>query len=158
MPPVSNSPNRVLQFVVADSRPADYAAVRAALASPVVAWRFVTTAHEALHVARRQHVDLWLINTKLPDLSALELCGMLRNSHLPQAVCVVADACDADAERGARIRGASLFLCKPLDAGWLEGLIDRLLRRPNGMTPACVSVVRGEGCAQRRPHFHHHST
>jgi len=138
--PPSDTPSDMLHFVVADSRPADYAAVRAALAAPIVAWRFVTTAREALRLARGRRVDLWMINTKLPDLSGLELCGIVKSSHLPQVVCVVADACDVEAEREARIRGASLFVCKPLDARLLEGLVDHLCRRLNGATPMSAGI------------------
>ena len=124
---------RTTTVAVVDSRPADYAAVSAAVQRRSVTWHFLATGREALHLARSAYVDLWVVNAVLADMSGIDLCSMLRNRSPPAAVYVVTDAYCADDEQAARLCGASLFGCKPVRAEWFSRL--RNTCDPN--IPAC---------------------
>jgi DNA-binding response OmpR family regulator len=107
---------------IVDSCPADYAATTEAVHRPSVTWHFLATGQEALRLARSEYVDLWVVNAVLVDMSGIDLCSMLRNRSTPATVYVVTDAYRAADEQAARICGASLFGCKPMQAEWFSTL------------------------------------
>ena len=106
--------------VVVDPHSADYAAIPQAVRQPRMNWRFLTTGHEALHVARNEYIDLWVVNAVLHDMSGIDLCCMLRSQSPPPTVYIVVDAYRAEDERAARACGAALFGCKPVQAEWFD--------------------------------------
>jgi DNA-binding response OmpR family regulator len=75
---------------------------------------------EALRLAHTRSVDLWVVNTELPDLSGFELCEMLKSQHRQRTVCLMADAYSPQAERAAFAARATMFGCKPQLAAWIE--------------------------------------
>jgi DNA-binding response OmpR family regulator len=107
-----------MTVAVVDPRPGDYAALLRAVNRPGMKWRFLTTGRQALRLARTARVDLWVVNTRLPDFSGTDLCQMLRVRSPPPVLYVVADEYRADDERAARLCGALLFDCKPPEARW----------------------------------------
>jgi DNA-binding response OmpR family regulator len=108
-------------IVVVDRRCWDYAPLFAQPRRDVW-WQFLSSARQALAAARNGPVDLWVINTSLPDRSGLDLCRMLREGRAAE-VFLVADRYDAKDELAARASGAAVFACKPVRADWLDGLI-----------------------------------
>jgi DNA-binding response OmpR family regulator len=113
---------KTLTITVVDQRFDDYAGLQNDMREASIRWKFVSTGHDALHLARIQPVDLWLINILLPDMSGLDLCSMLKN-QLDSVVYMVTDHYDEKFEREARIRGAAMFETKPAQAKWIEHLL-----------------------------------
>ena len=111
-----------LTITVVDQRSDDYAALQNDMREAAIRWNFVSTGHDALHLVRIRPVDLWLINIQLPDMSGLDLCSMLKN-QLKSVIYMVTDRYDEKIEREARIRGAAMFECKPVQAKWIEHLM-----------------------------------
>ncbi len=129
-PPMAAMPTDVrsaLSIVVVDPCPADYLAALPE-PQPGVWWQFITCARHALRTARVRAVDLWVVNTRLPDMSGLDLCRMLRDQERA-AVYLVADRYSPDEERAARLCGAALFVCKPPIAQWLAAPANRRTAR-----------------------------
>jgi DNA-binding NarL/FixJ family response regulator len=82
--------------------------------------QFVASAEQALRLAHKTAVDLWVVNSKLPGLSGCELCRILKSQSARAAVYVVADEYSPEVEQEARASRASLFGCKPEHAHWLR--------------------------------------
>jgi DNA-binding response OmpR family regulator len=110
-----------LTVVVVDPRPDDYAALPQTVHRENLLWKFLVTGCEALRVARGERVDLWVINVALPDMSGIDLCGMLRSRSPSPRIFSVTDVYRAEDEKAAWIGGAALFCCKPVRAEWFEG-------------------------------------
>jgi len=113
---------KALTLTVVDQCFDDYADLQNDMREASIRWIFVSTGHDALHLARIQPVDLWLINIQLPDMSGLDLYAMLRNQS-DSVVYLVTDHYNEEIEREARIHGATLFVCKPAQAEWIDHLI-----------------------------------
>ena len=98
--------------VVADARPRDYREPN----SPDGQWNwrvhFLSGGAAAVQYARRRRADLWLINSRLPDISGFELLSVLRNLPVDAPICMVADQYDSGEEKRACAGGANLYLCK----------------------------------------------
>jgi response regulator RpfG family c-di-GMP phosphodiesterase len=113
---------KTLTITVVDQRFEDYADLQNDMREAAIRWKFVSTGHDALHLARIQPVDLWLINIQLPDMSGLDLCSMLKN-QLDCVIYLVTDCYNEKFEREARIRGAAMFETKPVQAKWINHLL-----------------------------------
>jgi CheY-like chemotaxis protein len=111
----TNRPGTTTTVAIVDPRPADYLLPQGEEPRDV-GWRLLTTACKALQLARKESVDLWVLNTVLPDMSGFDLCAMLRNCWPRSVIYVVTDDYSAAEERTARISGATLFACKTLFA------------------------------------------
>jgi DNA-binding response OmpR family regulator len=89
----------------------DYVACLLSLAD----YEVVTTesALSALQLARQEHFDLYLLDTRLPDVSGFELCERIRefDSRTP-VLFYSAAAFEKDKER-ALLSGAQAYLTKP---------------------------------------------
>jgi DNA-binding response OmpR family regulator len=101
--------------VVADPRPRDYRHL-ARLAGEC-GWHvhLLTTAGAALAFARHLAADLWMINTRLPDLDGFELAELLRDLSVDSPLFLVGNRYDPDEERLACVHGAGLYVCKDAD-------------------------------------------
>ncbi len=83
--------------------------------------RYLTNGQSALRASQRD-AALWLINTRLPDMTGFDLFEMLSSSLLKTPVFFVAnDYSDAEERESFRL-GAAKFCCKPVTASWLAGL------------------------------------
>ena len=111
---------RATCVAVVDPRPADYAALLDSAAGEGLRVELLARGHEALRLARTGAVDLWVINTALPDMSGLDLCAMLKAQLSQPVIYVVTDDYCAEEERAARARRASFFGCKPVQAWWFN--------------------------------------
>ena len=109
-----------MTVAIVDSRSADYATLPTALDRPEMNWHFATSGRKALRLAQCEKVDVWVINTVLPDMSGMDLCQMLKGRSSPPLVYIVTDAYRVEDERAARCCGVSLFACKPVEASWFK--------------------------------------
>ena len=112
---------------VVDPRVGDYQGWNAMGEARGLQLKFLTTAAEALRLARGQIVDLWVINSSLPGLSGHELCGMLKDRQPRAAVYLVANQYTPEAERQALRHRATLFGCKGGHIHWLDDWLQTTL-------------------------------
>lgn len=118
--PLETRPARRATVAVVDPRPGDYGALFDAPLGAAMRGEFLGCGRDALRLSQAEEVDLWVIHQVLPDMTGLELCGMLRARLRRPVIYIVGDGYSADAERAARAGGASLFGCKPVEAWWFE--------------------------------------
>jgi DNA-binding response OmpR family regulator len=85
------------------------------------------TAADGFRLAQSERLDLYLLDSRFPDGSGLELCEQIceLNGHAP-VVFISGDAYEADKLRGLKA-GAHAYLTKPLDFEALEETITRLI-------------------------------
>jgi len=74
-----------------------------------------STAAEGLNLAHNEHFDIYLLDTRLPELSGFEICEQICEvpEHAP-VVFISAAAYATDKQRGLKA-GAVAYLSKPLD-------------------------------------------
>lgn len=87
----------------------------------------VETMREALRLAEREKYNLYLLDTRLPDGSGVDLCESIRifDSQTP-IVFYSANAYEDDIKK-ALASGAQEYLVKPCDTEELEETIEKLL-------------------------------
>jgi DNA-binding response OmpR family regulator len=99
----------------------------------------VLTAHtvaEGLSWARRRHFDLYLIDSRLPDGTGLQLSRQIRAFEPATPIVFLSgDAYPADRQQGIRA-GAQAYLTKPVDPKLLEHTVLQLLREQHGNSEA----------------------
>jgi DNA-binding response OmpR family regulator len=87
----------------------------------------VNTAAEAIRLARTEHFDLYLLDTRFPEGSGFELCRKLRETVLQTPIIFYSgEAYTADKARGI-FAGADAYLVKP-DSDTIAATIFRLLK------------------------------
>jgi len=85
------------------------------------------TVAEGLKMARAEHFDLYLLDSRYPDGSGVDLCRQLRlfDSQTP---IVFHSGLEGESDiRDALSAGAQAYLVKPIGIDELEGSIERLL-------------------------------
>ncbi|MBI3607578.1 MAG: response regulator transcription factor [Nitrospirae bacterium] len=111
------------------------------------------TGRDGLQIARRQHVDLIVLDLLLPDLSGFDVCRLLRQEQGTFAVPILiltALAGEEDRVRGLEY-GADDYLSKPFSMRELVTRIRSLLRR-SGMEPRSQNVTVGGLSIDRQRH------
>lgn len=105
----------------------------------------VASGDEALAAARRDPVDLVVLDVMLPGLSGLEVCRALRTDRATAAVPII--MVTARAEEADRIRGLELgaddYLAKPFSPNELVARIRALMRRSKRAKPADAIIRLG---------------
>ena len=109
-------------IMVVDPAHSDYESLIAAGETSGIRFRFLSTVEEALRLHPPPGVLAWIINIELPPLSGLELYGLLRSRLGGVPVVMVDDQYDAARELSVLTRGGPHYLCKPLEASWIEQL------------------------------------
>ena len=101
----------------------------------------VAAGDEAVAYARRQSIDLVVLDLMLPGLSGLEVCRLLRGDKTTEAlpiIMVTARAEETDRIVGLDI-GADDYLAKPFSPNELVARVRALLRRSKrGETPPAM--------------------
>jgi DNA-binding response OmpR family regulator len=105
--------------VVVDRNPADYDALLGAADEPRMNLHFLVKGNDALRLARKWAVDLWVINATLADMSGFDLAQMLRRSHLGARVFIVDDEYRVENELQTLSLGLSMYVCKPVEPAWI---------------------------------------
>lgn len=80
---------------------------------------FRSTGNDALRMARQWSVGLWIINTRLTDMSGFDLAEMLRRGRPGVRVFMVSDAYSVEEELQTLTLGLVKYLCKPVDPSWI---------------------------------------
>jgi DNA-binding response OmpR family regulator len=109
-------------IMVVDPAQSDYEPLVAAGETSGIRFRFLSTVEEALRLHPPPRVLAWIINMALPPLSGLELYGLLRSRLGGVPVLIVDDQYDAARELSVLTRGGPHYLCKPLEASWIDHL------------------------------------
>ena len=104
---------------VVDSNPADYQHLVQDAQDNDRTFAFFGDARSALRVNPSTSRATWIINVDLPDMSGVDLYKMLRSRFPQSPVFLVGDEYHAEEERSARMSGATLYFCKPVQQEWL---------------------------------------
>jgi DNA-binding response OmpR family regulator len=103
------------------------------------------TGDEALAYARRQPVDLVILDVMLPGLSGLEVCRALRGDKATEAIPIImvtARAEETDRIVGLEI-GADDYLAKPFSPNELVARVRALMRRSKRTDPRMTTLHLG---------------
>ena len=105
----------------------------------------VSSGNEALALARRQPVDLVVLDVMLPELSGLEVCRALRADKTTATIPIImvtARAEETDRILGLEI-GADDYLSKPFSPNELVARIRALVRRTQRTDPGTTALQFG---------------
>lgn len=108
--------------VVVDQHPRDYVNLIAGAARRKLRIRLFKSGDEAIHSASVFFDGLWLINTRLPDMSGIDLLRLIRERDPTAAIFLVSDSSDLGDEILARSAGPTAYVCKPPQPAWLSSL------------------------------------
>ena len=109
-------------IVVVDHCQSDYEPLIAAGEARGIRFTFVKTAEIAVRFCPRTSVLAWIINMRLPCTTGLELYESLKSRLGGVPVLMVDDEYDAGRELSVLRLGRLHYLCKPLEASWIEHL------------------------------------
>ncbi len=105
--------------MIVDPTPQDYGDLLAAVDAPGVSIHFLLSSNEALRFAKRHPAGLWVINTRLTDISGFDLAQMLRSVRPSALVFMIGNEYRLDDEMQALTLGLAKYLCKPLEPSWI---------------------------------------
>ena len=109
------------------------------------------TAADGLHLAESEPFDLYLLETRLPEISGLELCKRIcRFPGHAQVVFISTAANETDKQRGLQA-GAIAYLTKPVDFETLEITLTGLLQNAQGK--GLGKQLKGSRVAATHPHI-----
>jgi DNA-binding response OmpR family regulator len=104
----------------------------------------VPTGDEALAIARRQRVDVVILDVMLPGMSGLEVCRALRADPTTSAIPII--MVTARAEETDRIIGLDIgaddYIAKPFSPNELVARIRALVRRLKRAEPDSSATIR----------------
>lgn len=106
--------------LVVDPRPQDYEKLVSSESHRNLRIQFVTSGDEALRSATAFFDRLWLINTRLPDMTGVDLLLLIRDRNPNAIVFLVGDSHDQEDEILARSAGPTAYVCKPPHPVWLD--------------------------------------
>ena len=121
-------------IVVVDENRADYDAIAPLARETSTTIHFLSEGRQALRAAARERDALWLISTRLPDMSGFDLFEMIRDRLDSAAVCMVASEYRVADEIRAYRAGATMYACKPLETEWLRECVQQA-RLPDPLRP-----------------------
>jgi CheY-like chemotaxis protein len=124
-PPTSIS----LRLAIVDSAPQDYGHLLEAVGAgnPLagsLSLHFLASGRDALQFARRWRAGLWVVNSRLNDMSGFTLAETLRSTRPSALIFLIGDEYFPADESRTLSMGFAKYLCKPLDPCWvlpLEG-------------------------------------
>ena len=133
--------NDSMTVVVVDQRPEDYADLVSDARGAGIGVQFVSSGNKALRLARTHPVDLWVVNNHLLDMSGLDVCALLKIRLAQPVIYMVVDEYNQAIEREARIRGAALFGCKPIQTELISQLTVQNRKPVNGRRKFCPQAM-----------------
>lgn len=83
---------------------------------------------EALMLAEDQKFDLFVLDSKLPDGTGVELCKLIRQSDPSTPILFCSAVAYESSRNEALISGAQEYLVKPVDLRLLCSTVDELLQ------------------------------
>lgn len=112
-------PTKKASIFVVDNMPGDYQEIQQSAAADETEVVFQKTAREALRTSVAEQPELWIINTRLPDMAGVDLSEMLKERNPGVPIYLVTDQYSPEEEMSARCCGATMYLSKPLQSQWL---------------------------------------
>lgn len=99
----------------------------------------VGTAAQALSSIQAEHFDLYLLDSRLPDVDGFELCRRMRDFDPDTPILFFSGAAyEADKKKGIEA-GANAYVIKP-DLDGLVGSIKQFVAQPVPETPAAKII------------------
>jgi len=124
------------RILIVDAKPADYLPVLSASDRLAICWQIYRSGSDALESAMAEGAHVCLINTRLPDMTGLELYRILRPRLRVIPVVLVADRYCPDDELAVLSAGTVHFVCKPLEPLFLEKIL--IVRPADRPAPASL--------------------
>jgi len=115
--------NTTPKVVIVDPDPSDCLAMFRDRAGVGFQLHVLSSGRGALRFASTVPGALWLVNTRLPDMSGLELYHMLRPRLSGAAVLMVSDEYSVQEELQVCSLGNTTYLAKPLDMLSVDDLV-----------------------------------
>jgi DNA-binding response OmpR family regulator len=101
----------------------------------------VGTAAQALSLIQTERFDLYLLDSRLPDLDGFELCRRMRALDLHTPILFFSGAAyETDKKKGIDA-GADAYVVKP-DLDGLVGIINRFVAQPESPLAKVIPFVR----------------
>jgi DNA-binding response OmpR family regulator len=91
-------------------------------------WVGAATHEEALRLAKEGGFNLFLLDSRLPDLSGLDLCKRIREFDSQTPILFYSAAATEKDKHAAMTSGAQGYVTKPADPGDLMTEVFRLMR------------------------------
>jgi DNA-binding response OmpR family regulator len=108
-------------LIVVDANCDEYHALAVALCQREVRVRFFASGRDALRAIGAFPSALWIVNSRLPDMSGVGFLRLIRHRVRRCRVILVGDDYSTEDELAARSAGATAYVCKPASAAWLAG-------------------------------------
>lgn len=108
-------------LVVVDAHPADYDELLTDSQLQDLRVGLYRTGEAALRARSASSAALWMINTRLPDISGVALMRAVARRARRPSIFLVGDVYSPEEELAARTAGATSYFCKPASAAWLQG-------------------------------------
>ncbi|WP_312239998.1 two-component sensor histidine kinase BarA [Pantoea sp.] len=131
------SPRLPLTVMAVDDNPANLKLIGALLAEQVENSILCDSAEQAIQQARRQKLDLILMDIQMPDIDGIRASEIIRNLPLHGGTPIVAVTAHAiDGEREQLIKaGMNDYLAKPIEESKLSLLLARYAPAPTPSAP-----------------------
>ena len=137
-------------LVVVDHKRSDYNGLFTSVDDVWLEVCLLSSAGDALRLARNRTIGLWMINVRLPDLSGFDLVEMLRPQASDAAVVMVTDEYRLEDELRALVLGVTQYFCKPLKPSWFH----QWWQRQRHIAAVGRHAVAGDGGGNRSPEIH----
>jgi len=133
---MKNNLGTICDVIVVDPKPQDYEKLVSSQSPRDLQIRFMTSGDEALRSATRIFDGLWLINTRLPDMTGVNLLMLIHQRDPKAVIFLVGDSYDQEDEISARSSGPTAYVCKPPHPSWLSSLRPDVRAGPGIETPS----------------------
>jgi DNA-binding response OmpR family regulator len=122
--------NAVSDVIIVDPKLQDYEQLIVVAAEWNIRTCLLRCGEEALRVYTALFDGLWLINTRIPDMSGVDLLQSIRERDPYASVFLVDDDYEEEGEITSRDAGATAYVCKPPHPIWLTSLRQKLGTEP----------------------------
>jgi DNA-binding response OmpR family regulator len=122
---MNSKTQNVDRIAIVDPAIDDYELLLAELESRAASVRVFVSGEEALLAVGKHPASLWIINARLPDMPGVELWELIRHRFPHASAFLVSNSYSVEDEVGARLAGATAYLCKPASVAWLDAPLPR---------------------------------
>ena len=123
------------RILIIEDEPAIADTIQYALETEGFDTRILSEGAPALSILSEDRFDLIILDIGLPDMSGLELCKIIRKSHMLPIIFLTARADEIDRVVGLEI-GADDYVVKPFSPRELSARVKAILRRTNHFHPS----------------------
>ena len=108
-----------IRLAIVDPAPQDYGDVLSSAGVPGVSVHFLVSGNDAIRFAKRLQAGIWVINSRLCDMSGFDLAEMLRSIRPSALIFMIGDQYNLDDELQTLTLGLARYFCKPLEPSWI---------------------------------------